>query len=269
MSGGVGKFFKTLDLGSNEITNIANATADTSAVSRVQARGENAWKKQVRAATVVSGTLSTSFANGQTVDGVTLATGDDVLLKNQSTGSENGIYTVNASGAPTRRADFSSTSQAAFGCVAYVTSGTANAGSIWTMSNTSPPTMGTTALTFISIESRGIPLQFSFSGTLSTGTGSFRVYNDSGATLLITAVRISVGVVPTGSSIICDINKDGTTIFTTQANRPAIAASANTSGKVTNMDVTDLADGSYVTVDVDQVGSTIPGGNLTAQVWCS
>ena len=54
----------------------------------------------VRVATTANGTLSSAFANGQTVDGVTLATNDRILLKNQSTGSENGIYTVNASGAP-------------------------------------------------------------------------------------------------------------------------------------------------------------------------
>jgi hypothetical protein len=62
-------------------------------------------KDSVRAATAVAGTLSTGFANGSTVGGVTLATGDRILIKNQSTATENGIYVVNASGAPTRAAD--------------------------------------------------------------------------------------------------------------------------------------------------------------------
>ena len=57
---------------------------------------------QVRVATTANGTLSTAFANGQTLDGITLATNDLILLKNQSTATENGVYTVNASGAPTR-----------------------------------------------------------------------------------------------------------------------------------------------------------------------
>ena len=56
-------------------------------------------KNSVRVATTANGTLATAFANGQTVDGITLATNDRILLKDQSTGSENGIYTVNASGA--------------------------------------------------------------------------------------------------------------------------------------------------------------------------
>lgn len=107
---------------------------------------------------------------------------------------------------------------------------------------------------------------FSQAGTVATGTGTFRIYNDSGATQTIAAVRASVGTAPTGASLIVDINKNGTTIFSTQANRPTIAISGNTSGKVTNMDVTTWADGDYLTVDVDQIGSTIPGSSLTVQV---
>ena len=51
-------------------------------------------KNSVRVATTANGTLSSAFANGQTVDGISLATGDRILLKDQSTGSENGIYTL-------------------------------------------------------------------------------------------------------------------------------------------------------------------------------
>jgi hypothetical protein len=114
----------------------------------------------------------------------------------------------------------------------------------------------------------GILFTFSRAGTLSTGAGTFRVYNDCGDTLTIKGVRASVGTAPTGASILVDVNIGGTTIFTTQANRPAIAASANTSGKVTNYNVTTIADGAYFTVDVDQVGSTIAGADLTVQLIC-
>ena len=62
-------------------------------------------KDSVRAATAVAGTLATSFENGDTVGGVTIATNDRILIKNQVTATENGIYIVNASGAPTRAAD--------------------------------------------------------------------------------------------------------------------------------------------------------------------
>jgi hypothetical protein len=117
----------------------------------------------------------------------------------------------------------------------------------------------------------GVLFAFSKAGTLSVGNGVHRIYNDTGATLTIKGVRASVGTAPTGASIIVDINKGTTTpttIFTTQANRPTIAASAITSGKVTNMNVTTIADGECFTVDIDQVGSTVPGSDITIQILC-
>jgi hypothetical protein len=110
-------------------------------------------------------------------------------------------------------------------------------------------------------------LSFSQAGTVTATPGTARIYNDSGRTLTILAVRASAGTAPTGQALKVDVNKDGTTIFTTQANRPTIAAGTNTSGKVTNMDVTTVADGSFFTVDVDQVGSTVAGSDLTVQIW--
>lgn len=65
-------------------------------------------KAPVRAATLIPGTLATSFADSSVIDGITLATGNRILIKNQSTASENGIYVVAASGAPARAADFDS-----------------------------------------------------------------------------------------------------------------------------------------------------------------
>ena len=107
---------------------------------------------------------------------------------------------------------------------------------------------------------------FSHSGDLATGTGSFKFYNDSGRTLTITAVRASLGTAPTGASVILDVNINGTTIYTTQANRPTIAVSQFTV-KNTTMDVTAWADGDYLTVDIDQIGSTVKGANLTVTIW--
>ena len=72
--------------------------------------------------------------NGDTLDGVTLATGDRILLKDQSTGSENGIYTVNSSGAPTRATDFDADSEVTSGAFTFVTEGTTN-GDDWFCSN--------------------------------------------------------------------------------------------------------------------------------------
>lgn len=93
------------------------------------------------------------------------------------------------------------------------------------------------------------------------GTARWRVVG----TQTITGVVATVGSAPTGASIIIDVNKNGTTVFTTQANRPTIADGANDSG-VEVPDIVALADGDYITIDVDQVGSTTPGSDLTVQI---
>jgi hypothetical protein len=109
-------------------------------------------------------------------------------------------------------------------------------------------------------------LPYSYLGNLVVGAGTFRLYNDMGATWTISGVRASVGAAPAGASIIVDVHKNGTTIFTTQANRPTIAIAGNTSGNVTNFDITTVAAGEYLTVDIDQIGSTTAGADLTVQI---
>jgi len=63
-------------------------------------------RRPARLATTAAGTLATSFANGQTIDDVTLVTNDRILIKNQASGIENGVYVVNATGAPSRTPDY-------------------------------------------------------------------------------------------------------------------------------------------------------------------
>lgn len=73
-------------------------------------------------------------------------------------------------------------------------------------------------------------------------------------------ITINVDTAPTGASIVVDINKNGTTIFTTQSNRPEIAISGteDTSG---TPDITSLSAGDVIGISVDQVGLTINGGD--------
>lgn len=87
-------------------------------------------KDAVRVATTANGALATAYANWQTVDGIALVTGDRILIKNQTTGAENGIYTVNASGAPTRSTDADTATDIA-DAVVYVSQGTVNADTGW------------------------------------------------------------------------------------------------------------------------------------------
>ena len=106
-------------------------------------------------ATTTNGTLASSFENGDTVDGVTLSTGDRILLKNQTTASQNGIYIVAASGAPARSSD-ADTGAEIFNTYVLSTGGTVNAGLYYWLSNSTVPTLGTTALVYAQVPLAGV-----------------------------------------------------------------------------------------------------------------
>ena len=146
------------------------------------------FKDSVRLATTANGTLGSAFANGQSVDGTTLSTGDRILLKNQTTGSENGIYTVNASGAPTRATDFDENAEVTSGAFVFVEAGTQNADSGFVLTTDGTITVGSTALAFT---------QFSGAGSFTAGDGLTRTgnqidVNDDNVTIEVNsdAVRI-------------------------------------------------------------------------------
>ncbi len=88
------------------------------------------WKMHVRCASVSDGTFSTAFDNGSVVDGITIATGDRILIRAQTDQTKNGIYTVNASGDPTRATDADVGSELV-GAVVHVREGTAYADQVF------------------------------------------------------------------------------------------------------------------------------------------
>lgn len=100
-------------------------------------------------------------------------------------------------------------------------------------------------------------------GALAVQTGAVRYYFSSAVT--ITNVVASVGTAPTGTSLIVDVRKNGSTIFTTTANRPTIAVS-NFVDMASVPDVTAVAAGDYLTIDIVQVGSGVSGNNLVVTV---
>lgn len=104
-------------------------------------------------------------------------------------------------------------------------------------------------------------------GSLVTGA-SAAPYLVATHSLTIEKAYASIKTAPTGSSIIIDINKNGSTIWSTQANRLTVAAGA-TSGTQTIFNTTSLSDGDVLRVDLDQVGSSTSGSDLTIQLKCS
>lgn len=102
-------------------------------------------------------------------------------------------------------------------------------------------------------------------GECAAVVGVMRIPNHFGATATITGVYLDITTAPTGADLTVDVHNSGTTIFTTQTNRPHIDAGAN-AGNSTTIEVASWADGEYLTVDVDAVGSTVPGSDLTVTI---
>lgn len=104
-----------------------------------------------------------------------------------------------------------------------------------------------------------------FLGDLEVSDNPLRIYNNLGASQTISKVFLAVGTAPTGASVIVDVHQDGTTIFTDQGNRPAVTA-GNATGETTSIDVATWTAGSYLTVHIDQIGSTVAGSDLVVHI---
>ncbi len=168
-------------------------------------------KDSVRAATTAAGTLASSFENGDVIDGVTLATNDRILIKDQAAGAENGIYTVNASGAPTRATDADASSEVSGGMYTFVDEGTANADSGFVLTNNGAITLGTTALVFT---------QFSGAGQITAGSALTKTGN-------------TLDVAVDGSSI--EVNADALRVKAAGITNTMLAGSIDLTAKVTGV----------------------------------
>jgi hypothetical protein len=154
-----------LSINTHKLTNVVDPTSAQDAATKnyVDALVNGVdWKASVRAATTANGTLATAFANGQTIDGVVLATGNRILLKNQTAGAENGIYVVQAAGAPVRATDADASAEVTAGLGVFVSEGTVNGNTSWILTTDDPITLATTALVFT---------QFAGPGAVTAGTG--------------------------------------------------------------------------------------------------
>lgn len=190
----------TLDLSGTPPLQIA-AGATAGAVLTSDGAGNAAWspgplsaKDSVQVATAAalpsntyaSGALTAAANGALTVDGIAVTAGMRVLVQDEATAANNGIYTVTqAGGASTRyiltRASDMSAGTEVPGAFAYAEEGTANAGAGFIVQGAGPFTIGTTAITWA---------QFSGAGSITAGTGLAK----SGSTLsLITPVTLSDG----------------------------------------------------------------------------
>ena len=237
-----------VSVNSQKITGLADPTADNDAANKGYVDGVAQGldvKDSVKATTTSNGTLSSAFANGQTIDGVSLSTNDRILLKDQSTQTENGIYKVNASGAPSRVEDLDTGADAA-GAFVFVEQGTVNAenGFVCT-SNKGSAVVGTNNLTFA---------QFSGAGQIIAGTG----LDKSGNTLSLD-LKSNGGVVIESTELAVDLG--ASSITGTLAVSDGGTGSTSASGARTNL---GLVIGTDVEPHSDKLTELATMGQTTA-----
>ena len=203
-------------MGTNKITGLGTPTDGTDAATKnyvdSAAQGID-WKASVRAATTAAVTLASDLENGDVLDGVTLATGNRVLVKNQSTGSENGIYVVASSGAPTRSTDCDVAAELTSNFAVFVEEGTLNADQGYVLTNDGAITVGTTALTFT---------QFTGLGQIIAGTG----LDKTGNTLDIDSTVVTL----TGTQTLTNKTLTSPTLTTPDLGTPSAGTLTNATG---------------------------------------
>jgi len=108
-------------------------------------------------------------------------------------------------------------------------------------------------------------ITYAAEGAVEVATGALRFY--APIALTIDKVYIAVNTAPTDASLIVDVHKGGVTIFTDQGKRPTIVTTEFVDESDTP-DITALAKNDYVTIDIDQVGSSVAGSDLTVHIRC-
>ena len=144
------------------------------------------FKDSVRVASTANVTIS---GPGAAIDGITLSSGDRVLLKNQSTASQNGIYVFNgAASALTRATDADSSTEVTAGMFVFVEEGTVNADQGFVLTTDGTITVGSTSLSFTQFSGAGQIV----AGDAITKTGNQLDVNDDNITLEVNSDALRI-----------------------------------------------------------------------------
>lgn len=195
------KYNVNLNMTGNSIVNVADPVSNGDAVNLgyvVNYLNQRQYKQPARAASTGNLTLS---APGASIDGVSMVSGDRFLAKNQSTGSQNGIYVWNGSAvAATRATDADANAEVKAGLCLVVTEGTTNADKEFLLTTDDPIVVGTTALTFTLVNTGGVTYSAG-DGVLLTGT-TFSAKPTSGGGLGVDSGGIFLSAASAGSGLV-------------------------------------------------------------------
>jgi len=194
------KFKKGIDLQNQRGINAADPTGATDVANKQYVDNLVSGlsnKRTARLATTANVNLASALANGQSLDGKSIVTGDRIFVKNQTTASENGIYIAPASGAATRSTDFDAGSEIP-GAFIIVNEGTVNGDTMWLETTDGPITVGSTALSFTPI-TMGVTYTADGNGIELGGT-TFTIELD-GTTLTKSAAGIRIGSGAAGAGL--------------------------------------------------------------------
>lgn len=198
-----------------------SASADVATKGYVDSQVVSAVNATVRIASTATVTKASAMDNGKTVDGVVLATNDRVLLKNQSSAAENGVWVVAASGAPARATDFDTWAEFV-GAIVNVTAGSTNANTSWRFASNSGGTLDTTAISFLQFgTSITLPVPVASGGTGSTDAAT------AFAALKVTGTTAATGVLQLATNAEVITGTDTAKAATAAGVAAAIAAAPN------------------------------------------
>lgn len=185
----------SFSMNSQRITSLANAVDAQDAVTKADLDAVAAGllvKNNCRVATTANITIATALNSGDTIDGVVLAGGDRVLVKDQTAGEQNGIYVVDAS--PFRSTDFDTSAEVLTGAYTFITAGTVSAGYGYYLTTPATITLDTTALTFTQFI--GANVYIAGAGLTLSGL-TFAIGAGTGITVNSDSIEIDTAVVVT------------------------------------------------------------------------
>ena len=185
----------SLDLNSQKITNLADPTSAQDAVTKSYADALTSGL-DVKESCKVATTANITLSGTQTIDGVAVSADERVLVKDQSTGAQNGIYLCK-SGSWSRASDFDSDTEVTSGAFTFVEQGSVNADAGFVLTTDGTITVGTTALSFT---------QFSGAGAITAGDGLAK-----SGTELSADVKANGGVVIESSELAIDLGASSIT----------------------------------------------------------